>query len=257
MHVYFLNVGQGDATLIRTPSGKNILIDGGPQKNILSEIRNALPYLKSKIDIVILTHADRDHIEGLISILERYKVEKVYSTGLYKSDYFSNKFLKLIREKNVQLVVTNSLSDVRLEDGTLIDFLFPLAQTFDSGAKANSNSVVAQVVFGENKILLTGDADCAEENSIIKSGVELKSNILKVGHHGSRTSTCETFLEKVKPKISAISVGADNKYGHPNGELMSRLKKIRTQILRTDKDGRIEITLNKNGVTSIKTQSIR
>lgn len=257
LHVYFLDVSQGDAILMRTPTGKNILVDAGPGNAVLEELKASLPYFNNKIDTAILTHADRDHIEGFLSVIDRFKINAVYVSGTFKKDFLSQKFLEKIHSKNISLFLTDSTSDIQFEDDLMMDFLLPLKKNLTISESVNSSSIVLKIIYGKTKILLTGDAEISAENQILKQNIDLKSEILKIGHHGAKTSSSENFLKAVMPKLSIIPVGKNNDYGHPHRETLDRLRKINSCILRTDIDGRIEIVISKNQIETIKTQSER
>lgn len=250
LHLYFLDVGQGDAILLRTPSGINILVDGGPQQNIIQELSEVLPFFDRTLDYVLLTHPDQDHIEGLLSVLKKYPVEKVLFTGSVKKSYFYEKFLELISEKNIPVIIVDQHSDISLADGVLVDILFPFSQILGSSLDTNNTSLMAKVTYGTNEILLTGDAETLEEVEILKRDINIDSDILKVAHHGSNTSTTEEFLKAVSPEYSVISVGKNNKYHHPHPSILKRLREFNIKILRTDRDGRIEFVMTEEGIVS-------
>lgn len=250
LHIYFLNVGQGDAILLRTPSGINILVDGGPKQNVIRELNDVLPFFDRTLDYILLTHPDQDHIEGLISVLQKYPVEKVLFTGSAKKSYFYDRFIELIAEKNIPVIIADQNSDIILADGVFLDILFPFSQIVGRSLDTNNISLMAKVIYGTNEILLTGDAETAEEIEILNGHVNIDSDILKVAHHGSNTSTTEEFLKAVSPEYSVISVGKNNKHHHPHPSILKRLKQFNTKILRTDRDGRIEFVMTKEGILS-------
>lgn len=255
LHVYFLNVGQGDATLIKSPAGKTIIIDGGPGKTVLTELNATLPFFNKGIDYAILTHPDRDHIEGFLYILKKYRVKNVIFTAVGRRDYFYDTFLKRIREQNIAVTVADEKSDISLSDGLFIDVLYPFQQLFGEKTLSNSASVAVKIIYGKNSVFIAGDADFNEENELMRKGGNLRATILKVNHHGSATSTSEDFLKAVQPIYSVISVGAGNTYGHPHKSLLKRLQNARSQIFRTDRDGRVEFVMDRNKVVEIKMDS--
>lgn len=254
LHVFFLNVGQGDATLIRTPSGKNILVDSGPDRAILTELKESLPFFNNQLDYVFLTHFDKDHSEGFIHVLKKYSAKQVFITGIFKNDYLSRAFFKLVREKNIQLILADEKSDIILEDGIGIDILFPFKQDIKLVDQTDNYSLVAKIIYGKNEIIFTGDAENKIEEKLLKNGVNLDADILKVGHHGSKTSTSEDFLEAVTPQYAIISVGKNNPYRHPHESVLKKLQNYNAKILRTDIDGRIEFIFSRDGISEIKTQ---
>lgn len=253
LHVYFLDIGQGDAIFMRTPSGVNILVDGGPDKKILSELKDILPFFDAKIDYLISTHPDKDHIEGLIYILKKYKVRRVFWNGDYKTNYLTSAFFQAARNKNITPQAAAADEDIALEDGVFIDIIFPFRQNFSAQENTNANSVVANVIFGRNEILLTGDADNELEEKLIKATSRIDADILKVGHHGSKFSTGEDFLSAVTPEYSVIQSGKDNKYGHPDSSVLKKLKEHNSKIFRNDLNGRIEFVFSNKEIVKIIT----
>jgi competence protein ComEC len=241
-HVYFLNVGQGDSILLRTPSGKNILIDGGPDDKVLSELKDTLPFFDSTLDYVLLTHPDSDHIKGLIYVLKRYPVKNIYFTGAGKNNSLTESFLQTVRDKNIHTVIADATTDIVLTDGVTLDVLYPFTQIMGSAVNINSTSIVSRAIYGNNSILLTGDSENDVAEKLITNHANLDSDILKVAHHGSKYASSEKFLSAVSPKYCVIQVGKDNSYHHPHLETLKRLDVACEKILRTDKNGRIEFT---------------
>ncbi len=257
LHVYFLNVSQGDAILIRTPSGKNILFDGGPEKKVISELQAVLPFFNNTIDEVFLTHPDRDHIEGLLSVLQRYHVNGVHFTGASKQSFLWRNFLKLVKNKGIPVSLADATHDLKLNDDVFIDILFPLKPKLTEQEDINNTSIVAKIIYGENEILLTGDSETPEEEAILKARVNIDADVLKVAHHGSKTSTIDPFLRAASPKYSVVSVGRGNSYHHPHPSVIKRLEQYGTTIFRTDQNGRIEFIFSKTALIKINTQSTR
>ena len=253
LHVYFLDIGQGDAILVRTPSGINILVDGGQDKKILSELKDVLPFFDSKIDYLFSTHPDKDHIEGLIYVLKKYEVKHVLWNGDYKTNYLTSAFFQAARDKNITPEAFAADRDITLTDGVLIDVVFPFKQIFSTQENTNANSLVANVIYGDNEILLTGDADNELEEKLLKANSNIDADVLKVGHHGSKFSTGEDFLDAVTPEYSVIQSGKDNKYGHPAPSVLKKLKEHDSKIFRTDLNGRIEFVFSEKGIMKINT----
>lgn len=254
LHVYFLDVGQGDAILIRTPQGKNILVDGGPRSNVMSELTEVLPFFDRSLDYVVLTHPDRDHIEGLLSVLRRHKVSKVLITGAHKSDFLSRGFFKIISEKKIPFDIVDAHDDFFAESGVFIDVLYPFAASFKAEKVTNNLSLMIKVIYGKNEILLTGDAEESEESALVSSRTDLHADVLKVAHHGSKTSSTEKFLKRVAPAYAVISVAAENSYGHPNEGVLQRLAAYKITTLRTDKNGLIEFIFSPEKLLTINVE---
>lgn len=237
--VAFLNVGQGDAIYIEAPSGNQILIDGGPSKAILRELSKVMPFYDRSIDVVIATHADQDHVGGLPDVLEKYKVNVFMEPGVPGE---SSSYEELENIVSVGIDIKKILARrgmvVDLGSGAVLQILFP--DRDPSGMDTNTASIVARLVYGENEFLFTGDSPKAIENYLIQGlPLYLKSDVLKAGHHGSKTSTGEAFVNAVSPQYAVISVGKDNRYGHPNQEVLDALTNFGAKIFRTDLSGRV------------------
>lgn len=225
LKIYFIDVGQGDSTLIITPKGKKILIDGGEGKNEI-----LLPYLLdrgiNKIDYIIISHFDSDHCNGLIEIMEKIKVGKVLvSKQPEESEEYRN-ILEIIKRKNIEACVVKAQDRITIEKDLYINILNPAGKL--EFKDLNNNAIVAKLIYKNFSMLFTGDIEKAEENIAQKYKNNLKSTILKVAHHGSKTSTNEEFLKYVEPQIALIGVGENNKFGHPNQQTIEKLKNIRS-----------------------------
>ena len=238
---YMLDVGQGDALFFRTPYGQDILIDGGPDKSILSELGKAIPSYDRYIDLIILTHRHQDHVGGLNYVLEKYDVGKVLMADTeYESDDFEE-FKELLEEKEIPVTIARKGEVIRFGEDLRLDILYP--ETNEKVENINNASVVAMLDFKDFEIVLPGDAEVEEWESILDSdfGTD-KIEVLKTAHHGSSNGTTEKILEKIRPEVGLISSGKGNRYGHPHKEVLDVLKKFGVKILRTDENGTVEIT---------------
>lgn len=236
----FFDVGQGDAIYLRTPQGNDILIDGGPGDAVLAKLGQVMPFADRTIELVILTHPHADHVSGLAEVLKRYRVKNIIFPGVVYESATYARFLELIKEKNVLVHIPHLADRVLLDDFTVLDLYYPITGEFSRNpSDINDVSIIGKLSYGTNRVMFTGDAGKNIENFLLKLGVPLESNILKVGHHGSRHSTAAEFLAAVKPEYSVISVGKENKYGHPHEEVLGVLKAANTEILRTDQQGDI------------------
>ncbi|MFA6415905.1 MAG: ComEC/Rec2 family competence protein [Candidatus Paceibacterota bacterium] len=228
MSVAFLDVGQGDAILIDTPHHRQVLLDTGPGSAVLPSLGQAMPFFDHSLDLILLSHGDSDHSGGLSDVLSHYSLD-YFLAGNWaignKKVIGKNDFLSAEAGTRIELE-PNIFLDV-IEGGT-------------TNKKDNVDSLVARLSYGSTTFLLTGDSVSKEEtDEINKLGDYLQADVLKVSHHGSRTSTSGNFLVRVRPPYAVISVGADNRYGHPTAETLERLKKIGAEILRTDEQGTI------------------
>jgi len=230
LEVLALDVGQGDATLIRTPGGRNVLIDGGPSDIALArELGSVLPPWERRIDIVVLSHPDEDHVAGLAGLLRRFSVGRTASNGIVRNTHAASLFRA--RAGSTALL---GAGEQFVVDGVQFTVLWPPAGA--PNISGNDASVVLRVTYGETSVLLTGDIEAAGEEALMASGVTLAADVLKVPHHGGGTSLAG-FFSVVGPKAAAISVGAGNPYGHPADETLSDL--AGAALYRTDEDGRI------------------
>lgn len=237
--IAFLDVGQGDAIFIETPSGKQMLIDGGAGRAVLSELSDVMPFFDRSIDVVINTHPDKDHIGGLPDVFENYNVALVIDPAVPMEKASYEEYEKDITLEAARHVVARRGQVLLFGDGVELQILFPDRDM--SGVKnANDASVVTRLVYGETEVMLTGDAPESIEKYLVSLGGEkLKSDILKAGHHGSRTSTSKEFVAAVDPSYTIISAGKDNSYGHPHKEVIDTLVLASTTILRTYEEGTI------------------
>ena len=238
LHVVFCDVGEGDGIFIRTPGGHKLIIDGGPSPSrFLRCIGQRMPFWDNSIDLVILTHPDKDHLDGLVAVLERYKVEAVLEPGIESRLLSYKRWRELIEGNGITRYEGQRGMRMLLSDGVALCVLNPVDK--ESCESDNNCSVVIRLVMGKASFLFTGDAEREAEERMLASGWELSSTVLKVAHHGSKGSTTPGFLKAVRPQVAVISVGADNRFGHPAREVLKHLEGIR--VLRTDRDGTVEI----------------
>ena len=236
---HFLDVGQGDSILLQF-DGKNVLIDGGIQEmgpRVETYLRD---HGVSSLDLLVATHPHEDHIGGLITILRDFPIKQVLDSGQPHSSQVYENFLTLIDQKNISYNVAQRGQKINLDTRLKIDVLSPPPTLFSDDL--NQNSIVLKVTYNKVSFLLMGDAGFEAENSIKAAGYDLKSDILKVGHHGSSSASGTSFLAKVKPDISIIEVGGGNDYGHPTQKTLSSLQNVGSKIYRTDTDGNVVIT---------------
>lgn len=247
-----LDIGQGDALFIESPSGTQIMFDAGPARKVLGPLARVMSPFDKSIDAIVITNPDADHIGGFADILKNYKVGAVFEPGtINDSKTFQNLKSEIERQKIPDILAKRGMK-IDMGGGAVIDILFPDRDVFDWSP--NDGSIVARLTYGENSIMLTGDASIKTEKIILgeNSSLALASDILKVGHHGSRTSSSEEFVKAVAPTYALISDGKDNKYDHPHQETLDILNQIGVKILRTDLLGTIIIKCDRIKPCTIK-----
>jgi len=244
LHVSFLDVGQGDAILIQTPNGQDILIDGGPDpQKINSELGEKLPFWDRTIDLVICTQPQADHITGLIDVIQRYKVKQVLDPGVSYNSSVYQEWCNLVEEKRIKQDTAQAWQEIDLGNGIEMEVLNPPESLWEGTSDdVDNNGVVLRLSWGQVSFLFTADIGEEVEFELIGQRANLKSTVLKVAHHGSKTSTSQQFLAAVDPEVAVICVGADNPFGHPSAEVMERLTDGLGEgnVYRTDQDGTIE-----------------
>jgi len=257
MQVHFIDVGQGDSILIESPSGKTMLIDGG----VKGAGQQIVSYLKelgiNKLDIVVATHPDADHIGGLIPVLDNMTIEQFYDSGKVHTSQTFEEMLTRIDEKNIPYHVPKIGDDIEFDKDVNVKVLNANDQTTDN----NDASIVLKMTYGNVSFLLTGDAGVALEKEMLQ--YDVKATVLKAGHHGSNTSSSEEFIQAVKPEVTILSYGEDNKYGHPHAEIVDRLQAIGSKIYATADLGTITVstdgvnyTVNGKETSSVETGNI-
>lgn len=261
MHIRFLDVGQGDSVLIQSPEGHNVLIDGGSKRAVLSQLNEVLPYFNNQIDFMILTHPHSDHLEGLVEVLNKYKVKNVLITGVAYNNSYYKEFLqeinKLKEDGELNVYIAIASSDFRV--GSLyFDTIYPLSNLSGRVVSNLNNSSIGFIVYYKDesgrmrKFLLNGDNEAEVEKEILDSfrGVENKISskdagspfdIVKASHHGSRTANSFDFVSFFKPKTVVIQCGLDNSFGHPHAETLRTYERVGVEnVYRNDLDGRVE-----------------
>jgi len=229
MKVHFIDVGQGDSTLIETPSNKTILIDGGPPE----AGEELLVYLKKKrirkIDLLITTHPDIDHIGGLVPVIEKLKIKRVLDSGKLHSTKTYRAYLRAIRQKKIPFEIAEQNDYIQIDSKLVIQVI----NAFDRDKKDNNEaSIVLKISHGAVSFLMMADAEIEQEKEIMKQ-YDLEADILKVGHHGSNTSTSRAFIEAVQPETAILTYSRENKYGHPVSRVIKNLNKQGSQIYST------------------------
>ena len=248
LHVVFLDVGQGDAIFVQTPSGRQVLIDGGPSESVLlDELGRQIPFWDRSLDVVVLTHPDLDHITGLLAVLERYQVDRIVYRAVDATTAEYNRWAALVVAEEADVLSGESGLRLDLEENVHLTVLYPGVQLDERGGAGHNNaSVVIRVEYGAMSVLLPGDIEAEVERRLVADGAVLASTVVKLAHHGSCTSTTEEFLDAVSPELAVISVG-ENDYGHPCEAVLARLEEWAERrgrelpVYRTDRDGTADV----------------
>jgi competence protein ComEC len=238
LRVAFLDVGQGDAVFIETPGGNQVLIDGGKGRAILRELGTVMPFYDRTIDLVIATHPDSDHIGGLPEVFTRYTIGMFIDSGVQGDGAYVESLSDSVQAEGLQAVHGRREMRIALDSEVLLQVLFPDRNV--ETVETNTGSLVVKVTYGETSFLLTGDSPSGIESYLVHLyGDTLKSDVLKLGHHGSRTSTSDEFLGTVAPEYAVISASCDNSYGHPHAEVLERLARFEVKRVSTCEKGTI------------------
>lgn len=238
-----LNIGQGDALFVQGPTGLQMLIDAGPNTGaVLRELPRVMPWWDRSIDVAVETHPDADHMGGLIDVFDRYKVGAFITPGIIKHNTTTDALDRGVDGEHVPIYVARRGMVIDLGHGAYLRVLYPDVDVSGWGQRTNDGAIVAQLVYGSTTVLLTGDAAFETEEKLLAMGESLESDILKVGHHGSKTSTSDAFIAAVRPSVALISAGAGNMYGHPTQETLGRLSAAGVPVMRTDQHGTIVCT---------------
>jgi len=238
LSVYFIDVGQGDAIFVETPNHRQILIDGGKNRRVVSELGKIMAFGDKIIDIVVATHPDADHIGGLPEVISRYDIELFLEPEVSKENDLNSELHSRLENNNIQRLFAKRGQTINFGDGARLTILFPDRGV--SNSDTNDASVVARLVYGKQSFLLTGDAGIKTENILLNSPELIDVDVLKAGHHGSRTSTSLDFAQAASPVYAVISSGKDNTYGHPHKEVLNILERVGSQVLSTADRGTIK-----------------
>lgn len=236
LRVTFLDVGQGDAVLLRTPGGQDILIDGGPDASVLDGLGKELPFFDRTIELLFLTHPDADHFQGEIDVLERYRVRRIVTNGTVGKAPSYRVWEERAEAEGAVRQDACAGQSFRFDHDITLRIASPPCGAAPSD-ETNDDSLLMVLAYGNTSFLLTGDATVKAEQAALPQLSDV--DVLKVGHHGSKTSTSSELLDAVKPETAILSVGADNRYGHPHESVLTRLTERTIRIFRTDRTGNI------------------
>jgi len=252
LKVTFFDIGQGDSIFIETSQGQQILIDGGPGERVLDKLAKAMPFWDRSLDLVVLSHPEYDHLSGLNAVLKNYKVQNILWSGIEKDSQVFKDWQKAVAEEKAKVIIGQRGQEIKA-GATLFEVLSPLenlaGQFFEKDS--NDTAVAVKVIFGKNSFLFSGDISQILEKKLVvlDDGCInecLAADVLKVAHHGSKTSSSAEFLQAAIPQIAVISVGKNNTYGHPTQEVLNRLQEFGIRVMRTDELG--DIKMKSDGV---------
>ena len=247
LKLYFFDVGQGDAIFLEFPDGKQILIDGGPSDKVVERLNSVMPFWDRSIDIMIATHADADHVTGLVPVFAHYDIDMVVWNGVDADTKVFERWKEAALNEDAEIVEAKWGTRINLSPISFMEILYPYDGVEETAKlKQNDLSVVFRLMYGEDSFLFTGDMERQVEYIISSKDIAIESEVLKIPHHGSKTSSSELFLESVNPKIAVISLGRNNSYGHPHESVLQRLEKYDIEVRRTDLEGNILLRSNGN-----------
>jgi competence protein ComEC len=238
LEVTVLDVGQGDAILIETPGGSDILVDGGPGGAVLRGLGRELAWHDRSIDLVVLTHGQADHGTGLFEVFARYDVDRTLIAA-HDDTSIADGLRATARDEGAEVITATAGHTFDLGDGVQLEVLWPTA-ILPHDASSNNSGIVLRLSWHDVAFLLTADIEAETEAALVRTGIDLRATVLKVAHHGSKTSTTTSFLDAVAPSIAVISSGAGNPHGHPAQEVIERLKGVRTYNTASDGDVHFE-----------------
>ncbi|HBC94523.1 MAG TPA: MBL fold metallo-hydrolase [Pelotomaculum sp.] len=239
LRVHFLDVGQGDCILVQLPNGRNMLVDAGKNDSAVAIIDYLEAQGIARLDYLVGTHPHEDHIGSLDTVIREFPVGEVLMPKVTASTKTFRDLLEAIAGKELQVATAKAGVNILEEEGLSVKVLAPVGSSYND---LNNYSAVIKITYREVSFLLEGDAESESEKEMLNSGADVRADVLKVGHHGSNSSTSPAFLSMVKPEYAVISLGADNDYHHPHPTTIARLKKAGVDILRTDERGTIVFT---------------
>lgn len=245
--ISYIDVGQGDSELIQV-NGKNLLIDAGTNEST-SKIISYLDEQKIKrLDYVVATHPHEDHIGGMSAVIRKYDINEFYAPKKLTNTKTFENMINSLKSKNLKINVAEAGVELNLGKDIKCEMLAPNNNKYED---LNNYSAVIKITYKNSKFLFTGDAEKLSEREILSKNYDLSSDVLKIGHHGSTSSSSKAFLDKVAPKVSIISCGKNNDYGHPHKETLNELEKRKIQVYRTDVDGTIVLISDGNKISKI------
>lgn len=244
VRVSFLDIGQGDSVYIRTPDDYFILVDGGPDVNVLEELADVIPRYNRRIDLVVLTHPHADHVNGLVEVIKRFDIGSVMIVGTPSGNTYYQEFLRLCDSWEIPIYYGQANKDVKVGTYLYLDIVWPRhSMAGIEFENLNNSSLAMRVITPKKVVMLSGDAEIEEEHEMLSFGFDLSADILKAGHHGSKTASSDEFLEAVDPEVAIIQSGVGNSFGHPHKEALENFLKRMIRVRRNDLEGIIDFFL--------------
>lgn len=241
LKIAFLNIGQGDAIFIQAPNGNTMLIDGGPDRSLLRELSKEIPFYKHSFGVMMVTNPDADHYAGFIDLLEfGYQVGEFLEPGTISKTPTWQRLTTLVDQHHIPKILARKGMKIMLDQkrNIYVSIIFPDKDV--STWKSNDGSIVAKLVYDKTSVMLQGDSTAKIEKYLVSEHEDVQAQILKAGHHGSKTSTTDVYVKAVSPTYAIISAGLNNKYGHPHKKTLDILKENNVEPLITFKLGTIE-----------------
>jgi competence protein ComEC len=247
LEICFFDVGQGDSIFIESPYGQQILIDGGPDNSVVKKLESKIPFWDRTIDLVILTHPDKDHLFGLIEVLQRYKVKNILWTGVNSDSIIFKEWQKVIEKEGAKIWIAKKGLRIEISKSQFFETIYPFESLENRTVNnLNDTSIVLTLDSNFKRILLPGDISTQIESLLIEKNISISADVLKIAHHGSKYSSSEDFIKTVNPSIAIISVGENNSYGHPSPDTLAKLEDSGINILQTSKQKDICLIQEKN-----------
>ena len=252
--VQVFDVGQGDSIFIQAENGNQILIDGGPGDAVLAQLGNVLPFYDRTLDMIVLTHPDADHLDGLVEVVKRYKPKVVLETGVLHDTAQYGEWRSYIESHGIPVIHAQAGEKFYVSEYLTMEVLSPFhGQEGEKPKQVNQTSVVLRMDYGETSFLFTGDIESKVERMLAMAQREaVDVDVLKVAHHGSKTSSTEEFLKAVTPDVALVSVGRNNRYGHPAPEVLDRFRNLGIPVKRTDMAGALTLQAFPDGTYVIR-----
>lgn len=238
VEIDFLDVGQGDASLIKLPNNRIILVDGGPDNLVIKRLGESLPFYRRKIDLLVLSHFHDDHLVGLREVIRRYRIGAIIYVEESEQSALGKEFIGKAKSKNIKLIPLKSRAKINYSTNCFIKLLNPESLNVNNDG---NNSIVTKIDCGSSQALFSGDNSFDVEKALIETGENWSAKIFKASHHGSKSANSKLFLEAIQPRLVVISVGGENRFGHPSPEIIERLKIMGIKINRTDQGGTINV----------------